>query len=333
MNNHNYAKYLSLYSVLLINLPKEARELMQHKGFSVSRSEVPAGRCAVDLTIEQTINKDAKTTGGIVGFSRSLPTYYRWCVTRHNRAQYVSALQQITNLDSKVHDNHKDLSASEIKSSEEAVRSTVRAFSAYINPFEMDSEHLICLSSGIKISDDIANDLLTVNDHGKKLFEDFVNTRIENKTVEFKNPLPKSGLKTFESATNVVAVKSKSKEMKVKIQRSLFGQLLVLSHEHDINMEKVLSYPLSPTPWSLATPDGFPLKTNKATLMHEIEKKEFFVTEDLSKDPITAYVIDGMAFFHTLTEMPGTFGDLAQKFLKSLPQTSCIHFVTDTYRF
>ena len=81
MNNHNYAKYLSLYYVMLLNLPDESKSLIVNKGFSVSRSDVPDGRCSINMTIEQTINKDAKTRGGIIGFSRSLSIYYRWCVT------------------------------------------------------------------------------------------------------------------------------------------------------------------------------------------------------------------------------------------------------------
>lgn len=98
----------------------------------------------------------------------------------------------------------------------------------------------------------------------------------------------------------------------MKVQRNLFGQLLVLSQEHDINMEKVLTYPLSLTPWSLASPDGLPLKTNKATLLHALEKRENILTEDVSKQPNTVYVMDGMAFLHSLTDIPDTFGDLAK---------------------
>ena len=80
----------------------------------MSRSDVPAGRCAIDMTIEQTTNKDAKTRGRIIEFSRSLPTYYnRWCVTRHNRSQYVSALQEIVNMDTKSLESHKDITNSE----------------------------------------------------------------------------------------------------------------------------------------------------------------------------------------------------------------------------
>ncbi|GFN85721.1 hypothetical protein PoB_001222700 [Plakobranchus ocellatus] len=87
MNHRNYAKYLSVYCIMLVNLPQQSKDLLQANGFSVSRSDTPASRTAADMTIEQTINEHAKTSGGIVRFSRSLPAYYRWCVTRHNRAQ------------------------------------------------------------------------------------------------------------------------------------------------------------------------------------------------------------------------------------------------------
>ena len=112
---------------MLLNLPGEAKSLIENKGFSVSRSDVPAGRCAIYMTIEQTTNKDAKTRGGIIGFSRSLPTYNRWCVTHHNRSQYVSALQEIINMDTKSLDSHKDIINSERQLKEKSVRSTVRA--------------------------------------------------------------------------------------------------------------------------------------------------------------------------------------------------------------
>ena len=41
--------------------------------------------------VKQTINRLAKTSGGIVGFSRNTGAYYRWCLTRHNRAAYAEA--------------------------------------------------------------------------------------------------------------------------------------------------------------------------------------------------------------------------------------------------
>ena len=81
----------------------------------------------------------------------------------------------------------------------------------------------------------------------------------------------------------------------------------------------------------MATPDGFPLKTNKAMLMHEITNQNCLVL-DFSKDDITACIVDRMAFYHNITNIPKTFGDLTLKFLNSLPQTKNVHFVADTYR-
>ena len=44
---------------MLLNLPEEAKSLIENKGFSASRSDEPAGRCAIDMIREQ--NKEAKT--------------------------------------------------------------------------------------------------------------------------------------------------------------------------------------------------------------------------------------------------------------------------------
>jgi len=75
----------------VISAHPEARDLLLRYGISVSRSCVPGCRNAVDLTIEQTINRSAKTPGGVIGISRNRNAYYRWCLTRHRRATYLEA--------------------------------------------------------------------------------------------------------------------------------------------------------------------------------------------------------------------------------------------------
>lgn len=331
MNHQNYAKYLSVYFTTLVNLPQKEKDLLLANGFSVARSETPASRIPVDMTIEQTINKHAKSSGGIVGFSRNLPAYYRWCVTRHNRAQYVSAAYQLANIESKNSEYHKESNPSERKLSENAVRKTVETFIAFTNPFEVEREHLVCLSSGQKLPDDIADDLLKVEEVGKSSFEMFVKDRLQDKTTKFHTPLQKTKLKTFLTVSKSTTVKSSNSFVKIKAQRNVFGQLLVLSQEHGIDMEKVLTYPLSPVPWSLASPDGMPLKTNKATLMKALEKG-YLENNDFSKLPNTTSVVDGNALFHCLNAGQDTFGDLAKQAFRSLPQTSSVHFVTDSYK-
>jgi len=82
----HYARYLPLYYVQLCNLDEShpgAKSLLRDSGFSVARSSVPGCRIAVDQTIEQTVNRSAKTAGGLIGFSRNVGAYYRWCLSRH----------------------------------------------------------------------------------------------------------------------------------------------------------------------------------------------------------------------------------------------------------
>ena len=91
------------------------KELLEQNGFSVSRSKVTCSRNAVDITIEQTINRHAKSQGGIIGYSRNYAAYYRWCVTRHLRAQYVEASLQRTEMSCDEAYIHKGLRLSQIQ--------------------------------------------------------------------------------------------------------------------------------------------------------------------------------------------------------------------------
>jgi hypothetical protein len=87
-DHHNYARYSTVYLLSILNLPEShpGAEDLRQNGFSVSRSDVPSSRNAVDITIEQMINRHAKSDGGIIGFSRNQSAYHRWSMTRHARA-------------------------------------------------------------------------------------------------------------------------------------------------------------------------------------------------------------------------------------------------------
>lgn len=65
----------------------------------------------------------------------------------------------------------------------------------------------------------------------------------------------------------------KSKTLKIAAQRVVFGQLLLMiSQQHDINLHKVMCYPLGPLSWALATSYGSFLKTYKFSLMYKLKE-------------------------------------------------------------
>lgn len=105
----------------------------------------------------------------------------------------------------------------------------------------------------------------------------------------------------------------------------------MLTTQHDLDLQKVLSYPLSPIPWALATPDGLPVKTDKSILMHKLEDPSAITDVDRKTNEEQTVIIDGNALLHSLTSIPETFGQLAEKIFNLLPNTKSVHFVTDTY--
>ena len=334
MDHHNYARYATVYFLHMLNLRHNQPDAEQHLrqgAFSVSRSSVPACRIPVDQTIEQTINCQAKSKGGIVGFSRNSAAYFRWCMTRHVRASFLAATLEMAGMTcDDVNKVHKDLQPSETRTSEDNVKRMTDSFRSFMNPFSVEEHGLYCLSSGMPAPESVQEALLSVDTSGKAAFNTFVTERLVNKALSFHAPLKKVGLKTFAAVHKTKTVKASSnKLLQVAAQRDIFGQLMMISQENNINLQKVMCYPLSPIPWSLATPDGMPAKTDKSKLLHLLEKEQEL--QDLDHSKCTS-IVDGMVLLQSLTALPSTFAELADKVLRCLPASTRVDFVTDTYR-
>ena len=105
----------------------------------------------------------------------------------------------------------------------------------------------------------------------------------------------------------------------------------MLSTDHELDLQKILAYPLSPIPWALATPDGLPTKTDKSVSMHKLESPAALADATSNTNTLKEVIIDGNALLHSLKNIPETFGQLTEKIFHLLAQAECIHFVTDSY--
>ena len=81
-------------------------------------------------------------------------------------------------------------------------------------------------------------------------------------------------------------------------------------------------------PWTLATPDGLPAKTDKVKLFHKLEDDNGH--ENIMQLEDNVYIMDGNALLQALTGLPQTFAELAEKAFCSLPTAKTVHFVTDS---
>ena len=193
----NYARYVPCYLITLMNLPDThpgCKELLQKNGFSVSRSSVPLSRNPVDITIEQTINRHAKSQGGIIGFSRNYAAYYRWCMTRHLRAQYVEATLKRTEMSNDEVSVHKDLRTSQIESSEQDVKRVIGAISSLLETCSSDAVHVLDGNAMLQ-------SLEPIPDSFEELAEHVFNKLPKSKRVDFvTDTYGKQSIKSYECA-------------------------------------------------------------------------------------------------------------------------------------
>lgn len=69
----------------------------------------------------------------------------------------------------------------------------------------------------------------------------------------------------FASLAKRAKVSSASRNTKeITAERKIFEQLLMLAIMHDVDMSRVISFPLGRVLWALATADGLPVKTQQA---------------------------------------------------------------------
>ncbi len=80
------------------------------------------------------------------------------------------------------------------------------------------------------------------------------------------------------------------------MERDLMGRILTIALEQKIDLEQVLSYPLTPVPMCFAHMNGAMNKTTKSALFKELEKRN----KSLPLRRIDAFVVDGF-FLRTLT--------------------------------
>jgi len=230
---------------------------------------------------------------------------------------------------------HKSTRTSEIRKGMADVSKLQSAFGQFSSPlsYKDAGEGLYCLSSGLPASPDVAQDLLRYTEVGHSAAEAFITSRLVDKSVEFHSSMRKQNLKTFSSMAVKKVSSVKNKNIQIKAERNLLGTILMLSQKHDIDLEKVFQYPLSPIPWALATADGGLMKTDKSQLLHHLEAKVSASAEhDIKFATEDVVIVDGNAVYQTIAKAPPTFGELALHiFHARIPKVKVLHFVTDTY--
>ena len=129
MDPTNYSPWLPAYIAdmhLLEDTAPEVHQEFMQGNHAVSRSYQPFSHIWTDMPLEQTVNLDSKTKGGIVGISQKPEALERWFLTAHERTAITTAIKElcgICNSDSKP--AHREAGLRRISRDEEDVKKLI----------------------------------------------------------------------------------------------------------------------------------------------------------------------------------------------------------------
>ncbi|KAK5650795.1 hypothetical protein RI129_001824 [Pyrocoelia pectoralis] len=324
-NQQNYSRWLLFYLNQLQHVDDThpgLRAEMAKGSFGIRRTNKPFSRIPVDLTLEQTINGEAaRRLTGIVNLTSSISARQRWARNHGARTRIISHVLSRAGMSNSHEDVAADLHPDRLKKHREAIEAFVHSIEQTTSPFSssIDKDQLYNISTGQATTPEVANCLLRTVSSGIFLRDQFI-TECNMDAGRFHKSLKKNPIQTFASLKKKKAMKIAQKVHEVKLQRDLFGRLLALSLDTNLNLEKVLCFPITPVPLSLCHIDGSMNKTTKSVLVQELEKR----IEDMEQPPhqLDCLIIDGFFFLNTFKQMPRSFGDLSKKILQSLVNTS-----------
>ena len=179
LNKTNYSRYGSYYLRLFQDNEEGypgLKELLRYKGLSVQAQSRYMLLAAIDQRGEETVNRDAKTTGGIKNSSFSDSSVLKWKLNRSEQARNTTELLSLADMKSSF-GMYNPLRPSQILRSEKMVKNVVSLLNnKYINPFDsdLDKDQLFNLSLGAPINDiNAVEQILNIRKVGKDNYNEF----------------------------------------------------------------------------------------------------------------------------------------------------------------
>ena len=313
----NYVRYLPGYLNDMVTLQQKQPKFYQYLrdgGFVVRLSSRRFNAVATDQALEQTINREGKSQGGVIGFTLRKGALTRWMATRHITAQYAEALKEMCQKSKQTTaKNHAEHGKTRMARDEQDVIKIVEYVAESQNPFDLDTvpDELVNITTGLVASPEVSLGLGNFLEVAQKRNITFVEKRlVVDRTLSFWDTDKRSKTPTFVNMSKSLTSNKPDKTM--MDSEVLFRRLLAVLKQRDVNLEQVLSHELAPVPPSLFNDDGTMRKTTKADLAKKLESNcDEIQVLAVSHDNRTAYIVDGMALLQALDESKfDTFNDL-----------------------
>ena len=159
----------------------------QRGNFAIKCTNGSFNMLPLDQVIEQTINKEQKGPGGIIGMTTSVGCVQRWVFSSHVIAEWSHDFKRSIGIDES-ESKPKDAGKKRMISNEKMVTTCYEVIYHWQNLF-ISQDKLIALSSGTVADDDIVDEINNAEAIGKTSLMKFIDDRIINGTTEFHERL------------------------------------------------------------------------------------------------------------------------------------------------
>ena len=124
----------------------------------------------------------------------------------------------------------------------------------WTNPFDKDPSDLSSILTGVAATPEVCNDNLNALPKREEAFFIFLKKCLQE-GKGFYDTITKMNLKRFGQVKSKT-VKGISSEVIFKADWRLFGTMILIAKNRQLDMHTVFCHPLAPLPWSLANVDG-----------------------------------------------------------------------------
>ena len=239
----NYARYAPVYWLEMKDVATKHPVIDEkfHNGEFCVQRQGHHGFASIpmDMCIEQTANRDAKTRGGLTGITTNKGAVHRWISSYHLRAEIVRTCEEMAGRSDVVRER-KDLDATRNRKDEDDICRLVSTIEATMNPFSKGAEELVHLTSGIVAPEKVAKDLSSARERGEEAVHSFIVERLQHDNVGFFAPLKRMNLQAFSSVGVKKKVATQGKVIEIKSSRTLFARLLLCGRSRKLDLEQLM---------------------------------------------------------------------------------------------
>lgn len=326
LNRPNYARWGTLFLHKLTSSHPQLREILQKGAFSIRRTKKNYSRSAVDLSLEQTVNRDAASSmKGIVAFRNSENARRRWSMTMTQRAMAVLELRTFAGLE--VGESATAQCRSyRIRKDNKQMQALSEKIDEFCNPFSPEApDTMVNLATGRTATKETEKYLLETLQRGQVARQQF-EREWHKDSARFLKSVKRIRVNNFASENEKKkkgTTPATESAKRVESVRDFFIRILIVVAENtNFDLKHVLRYPITPYPLSLAHADGALLKSRKHTLLNRLEEfqKDTTIPTEVHQG-ICVRIYDGGLLIHSVLSVMNvgtSYGAIARTILSTV---------------